>query len=45
MGQTNVQKILAKATGRTSVDVGEIVEPRVDLAMSHETAHWLLINS
>ena len=36
MGQTIVQKILAKATGRTSVEVGEIVEPRVSLAMSHE---------
>ena len=36
MGQTIVQKILARATNRTSVDIGEIVEPRVDLAMSHE---------
>ncbi len=38
MGQTLVQKILAKATGRPSVEVGEIVEPAVSLAMSHENA-------
>jgi 3-isopropylmalate/(R)-2-methylmalate dehydratase large subunit len=36
MGMTIVQKILAKATGRASVRVGEVVEPAVDLAMSHE---------
>lgn len=38
MGQTMVQKILAKATGRTSVAVGEVLEPAVDTAMSHENA-------
>ena len=38
MGQTLVQKILAKASGRDSVEVGEIVEPAVSLAMSHENA-------
>lgn len=38
MGQTVVQKILARATGRREVAVGEVVEPRVDLAMSHENA-------
>lgn len=38
MGQTLVQKILAKASGRESVEVGEIVEPSVSLAMSHENA-------
>ena len=38
MGQTLVQKILANATGRNSVSVGEVLEPRVDLAMSHENA-------
>lgn len=38
MGQTLVQKILAKASGRDSVKVGEIVEPYVSLAMSHENA-------
>ena len=38
MGMTVVQKILAKATGRTTVAVGDVVEPRVDLAMSHENA-------
>jgi 3-isopropylmalate/(R)-2-methylmalate dehydratase large subunit len=36
MGQTMVQKILAKATGQTEVKVGDVVEPKVDLAMSHE---------
>lgn len=43
MGQTVVQKILARATGRNSVQVGEIVEPKVDLAMSHENGA-LVIN-
>lgn len=38
MGQTLVQKILAKACGKDSVEVGEIVEPKVSLAMSHENA-------
>ncbi len=38
MGQTLVQKILARASGRDSVEVGEIVEPKVSLAMSHENA-------
>ncbi|GAB4249607.1 MAG: homoaconitase large subunit [Acidobacteriota bacterium] len=38
MGQTAVQKILARATGRREVAVGDVVEPRVDLAMSHENA-------
>jgi 3-isopropylmalate/(R)-2-methylmalate dehydratase large subunit len=38
MGMTLVQKILARATGRRSVAVGDVVEPAVDLAMSHENA-------
>ncbi len=38
MKQTIVQKILAKSVDKTSVNIGEIVEPRVDLAMSHENA-------
>jgi len=38
MGQTVVQKILAKATGREIVEVGDVIEPKVDLAMSHENA-------
>jgi 3-isopropylmalate/(R)-2-methylmalate dehydratase large subunit len=33
-----VQKILAKATGRDSVKVGDVIEPGVSLAMSHENA-------
>lgn len=42
MRQTIVQKILAKACDKESVEVGEIVEPRVDLAMSHENAALVL---
>jgi 3-isopropylmalate/(R)-2-methylmalate dehydratase large subunit len=38
MGQTAVEKILARASGRASVRPGDVVEPRVDLAMSHENA-------
>src|SRR5512140_1343744 len=38
MGQTVVEKILARASGVASVRAGEVVEPRVDLAMSHENA-------
>ncbi|MCK9426657.1 MAG: 3-isopropylmalate dehydratase large subunit [Ignavibacteriaceae bacterium] len=40
---TIVQKILAKATGQASVKIGDVVEPRVDVAMSHENAA-LVIN-
>lgn len=43
MGMTYVQKVLAKACGKSSVRVGEVVEPKVDLAMSHENGA-LVIN-
>ncbi len=43
MGATAVEKILARAAGRASVHAGDVVEPRVDLAMSHENAA-LVIN-
>ena len=43
MGRTVVEKILARAAGRAEVRAGEVVEPRVDLAMSHENAA-LVIN-
>jgi 3-isopropylmalate/(R)-2-methylmalate dehydratase large subunit len=43
MGMTVVQRILARASGRARVEVGDVVEPRVDLAMSHENAA-LVIN-
>jgi 3-isopropylmalate/(R)-2-methylmalate dehydratase large subunit len=43
MGMTVVEKILARACGRDAVHAGEVVEPRVDLAMSHENAA-LVIN-
>jgi 3-isopropylmalate/(R)-2-methylmalate dehydratase large subunit len=38
MAMTVVEKILARASGRESVRAGDVVEPRVDLAMSHENA-------
>jgi 3-isopropylmalate/(R)-2-methylmalate dehydratase large subunit len=43
MGMTVAEKILARASGRSSVAVGDVVEPCVDLAMSHENAA-LVIN-
>jgi 3-isopropylmalate/(R)-2-methylmalate dehydratase large subunit len=42
MSQTIVQKILARATGRDKVNVGDVVEPAVDLAMSHENGALVL---
>ena len=38
MGMTTVEKILAHASGRKSLKAGDVVEPLVDLAMSHENA-------
>lgn len=43
MGMTMVEKILAGATHKPSVRAGEVVEPEVGLAMSHENAA-LVIN-
>ena len=43
MGMTVVEKILARASGRGATRAGEVVEPAVDLAMSHENAA-LVIN-
>ncbi len=43
MGMTVAEKILARASGLASVKVGDVVEPKVDLAMSHENAA-LVIN-
>jgi 3-isopropylmalate/(R)-2-methylmalate dehydratase large subunit len=43
MGMTYVQKLLARACGRPALEVGDVVEPPVDLAMSHENAA-LVIN-
>ncbi|MFC2131709.1 3-isopropylmalate dehydratase large subunit [Bacteroidota bacterium] len=42
MGQTVVQKILAKASGRNAVNIGDIVEPKIDLAMSHENGSLVM---
>lgn len=38
MAMTVVEKILARASGRDAVRAGDVVEPAVDLAMSHENA-------
>jgi 3-isopropylmalate/(R)-2-methylmalate dehydratase large subunit len=43
MGMTVAEKILARASGVKSVKAGDVVEPRVDLAMSHENGA-LVIN-
>ncbi|HPS78713.1 MAG TPA: aconitase family protein, partial [Thermoanaerobaculaceae bacterium] len=43
MGMTVAEKILARATGQAAVKAGEVVEPRVNVAMSHENAA-LVIN-
>jgi len=43
MGMTVAEKILARAAGLSAVAAGDVVEPRVDLAMSHENAA-LVIN-
>jgi 3-isopropylmalate/(R)-2-methylmalate dehydratase large subunit len=42
MKQTIVQKILANSTNQKYVAVGDVIEPRVDLAMSHENAALVL---
>jgi 3-isopropylmalate/(R)-2-methylmalate dehydratase large subunit len=43
MGMTVAEKILARASGLSAVAAGDVVEPGVDLAMSHENAA-LVIN-
>ncbi len=43
MGMTIVEKILAVASGTKSVKAGDVIEPKVDVAMSHENAA-LVIN-
>lgn len=43
MAETLVQKILAKAADKAKVAPGDVIEPKVDLAMSHENAA-LVIN-
>jgi 3-isopropylmalate/(R)-2-methylmalate dehydratase large subunit len=42
MAMTMVEKILARSTGQSSVKAGDVVEPRVNLAMSHENAALVL---
>jgi 3-isopropylmalate/(R)-2-methylmalate dehydratase large subunit len=43
MGMTYVEKLLARACGRDAVAAGDVLEPPVGLAMSHENAA-LVIN-
>jgi 3-isopropylmalate/(R)-2-methylmalate dehydratase large subunit len=43
MGMTMVEKILAKATNQAAVKAGDVLEPKVDMAMSHENGA-LVIN-
>ncbi|MFQ5629301.1 MAG: 3-isopropylmalate dehydratase large subunit [bacterium] len=43
MSMTVAEKILARASGRSEVKPGDVIEPEVDLAMSHENAA-LVIN-
>jgi 3-isopropylmalate/(R)-2-methylmalate dehydratase large subunit len=43
MGMTVAEKILAQASGQAVVKAGDVVEPRVNVAMSHENAA-LVIN-
>jgi 3-isopropylmalate/(R)-2-methylmalate dehydratase large subunit len=38
MGMTIVEKILARASGQAVAKAGDVLEPKVDLAMSHENA-------
>ncbi len=42
MGMTVAEKILAKASGLAAVKAGDVVEPRVNVAMSHENAALVL---
>lgn len=43
MSMTVAEKILARASGQPAVKAGDVVEPKVDLAMSHENGA-LVIN-
>jgi 3-isopropylmalate/(R)-2-methylmalate dehydratase large subunit len=42
MAMTYIEKLLARACGRTAVAAGDVVEPPVSLAMSHENAALVL---
>ena len=42
MGMTYVQKVIARACGKPAVAVGDVVEPEVHLAMSHENGALVL---
>ena len=42
MGMTMVEKILAQASDQEAVRAGDVVEPKVDLAMSHENGALVL---
>jgi len=42
MGMTVVEKVLARATGQAAAKAGDVLEPAVDVAMSHENAALVL---
>jgi 3-isopropylmalate/(R)-2-methylmalate dehydratase large subunit len=42
MRMTYIQKLLARAVGKRGVEVGDVLEPAVNLAMSHENAALVL---
>jgi 3-isopropylmalate/(R)-2-methylmalate dehydratase large subunit len=42
MGKTVAEKILARASGLAEAGAGDVVEPKVDLAMSHENGALVL---
>ncbi len=42
MGMTMVEKILARTTGQDAVKAGDVIEPKVDMAMSHENGALVL---
>ena len=42
MGMTVVEKILARASGRAQARAGEVLDARVDVALSHENAALVL---
>jgi 3-isopropylmalate/(R)-2-methylmalate dehydratase large subunit len=42
MGMTVAEKVLARASGLAEARAGDVVEPKVDLAMSHENAALVL---
>ncbi|MBR9691816.1 3-isopropylmalate dehydratase large subunit [Candidatus Woesearchaeota archaeon] len=44
MGQTITQKILARASGRDSVEPGEVIEAKIDVLMMHDVTSDMAID-